>query len=286
MRPARLLPQQRTRARYAAARRKPPRTYRDIVSQEFSAPVVVHRPECARSLPLGLPPAALPGPADPQHASIAWKLRPTNQSSVHLQVQPHNPVPPAGPWAQNANLSIRRGTLVNQNAAEFHSSKALERTNHKAKEYRSRELGDGPFRAATEAPYCAVFSPRDRSRCYSSFQIDPSDCWSSQADPALDLHSAIPIPVDYSRDSSTGPSAQVVLASNCRPPMNLFRFSSRKTAANFAGHRTMRNSRLDLPSDLPSLSPIRPIVPLAPERLDSKVFPDPAVKAADHSAES
>src|SRR6266481_5775722 len=188
MRPARLPPQQRTRALYAAARRKPPRRYRDIVSQEFSAPVVVHRPECAHSLPRGPPPAAPHGPADPRHASIAWKPRPTNQSSVHLQVRLHNPVPPAGPSVRNANLSTRRGTLVNQNVAEFHSSKALERINRTRKVYRRTELDDAPFRAATEAPACALSSLMDRSRCYSSVQIDPSDCCSSQADPALDLH--------------------------------------------------------------------------------------------------
>src|SRR5713101_6299786 len=140
MRLARLPPQQRTRALYAAARPKPPRTYRDIASQEFSAPVVVRRPECAHSLPRGLPPAALHGPAGPQHASIAWKPPPTNQSSVHLQVRPHNPVPPAGPSVRSANLSTRRETPVNQNVAEFHSSRALERINRTRMEYRHTEL--------------------------------------------------------------------------------------------------------------------------------------------------
>src|ERR1700747_956804 len=136
MRPARLPPQPRTRALYAAARRKPPRTYRDIVSQESSAPVVVHHPECDRSLLRGPPPATLRGPAGPQHASIAWKPLPTNQSSIHLQVRPHNPVPPAGPSVRNVNLSTRRETPVNQSVAEFHSLKALEHINRTRMEYR------------------------------------------------------------------------------------------------------------------------------------------------------
>src|SRR6267154_934510 len=276
MPPARLPPPQRTRAQCAAARQKPPRTYHDIVSQEFSAPVVAHRPECARSLPPGQPPAALHAPADPQPASIAWKLLPTNQSSGHPQVRPHNPVPPAGPWVRNASLANRRGIPVNQNVAEFHSAKALERINRTGKEYRRRELGDAPFRAAREAPCYARSSLMDRSPCYSAHQIGPSDCCSSQADPASDLHSAIPIPVDYSNDSSTAQPAQVVPASNYRPSANRFRLSSRKTSTGFAGHRRTRNSHLGLPSDLPSWSPIHPIVPLAGERLDSREFPVPA----------
>src|ERR1700739_434949 len=168
MRPARLPRQQRTRALYAAARRKPPRTYHDIASQEFSAPIVVHRPECARSPPRGLLPVTPRGPGDPQHASTAWKRHPTNRSSVHPQVRLHNPVPPASPSVRNANLSTHRGILVNQNVPEFRSSKALERINRTEKEYRRRALDDVPFRAAMDAPSCALSSLADNLPYYSS----------------------------------------------------------------------------------------------------------------------
>src|SRR5438874_213151 len=167
MRPAHLPLRQRTLAPCAAAKRKLPPTYHEIVSRVSFVPIAVHRPECAHSLAPGLLPAALPGLGDRQLASTEWKLRPTSRWSAHHQVPRHNPVRQASPLAQNADFAIHRGTLVPQTVVEFHSWKELEHISHTKRECQRSELADAPFRAAVEALYCGMLWLTDNWQNYS-----------------------------------------------------------------------------------------------------------------------
>ena len=200
MRPAHLPLRQRTLAPCAAAKRKLPPTYHEIVSRVSFVPIAVHRPECAHSLAPGLLPAALPGLGDRQLSSSEWKLRPTNRWSGHHQVRRHNLVRQASPLAQNADFAIRHGTLVPQTVVEFHSWKELEHISHTKRECQRRELADAPFRAAVEALYCGMLWLTDSSQNYSIGRFDPIHCCSAQRAPGINLHSAIQILADCSRD--------------------------------------------------------------------------------------